>query len=133
MDWRLRPLVIVVKLWAQFHYINNAKDMTISSYSLVLMVIHYLQYGVKPCVLPCLHEMYPEKFQNTYHQRTSDITSIDMCETLPPFTSKNEQTLGELFLGFLQYYSNFRYASHCSLSHQSIAILIPCCMISFQI
>lgn len=63
MDWRLRPLALIVKIWAQFHYINNAKDMTISSYSLILMVIHFLQYAVQPPVLPCLHDMYPEKFQ----------------------------------------------------------------------
>lgn len=63
MDWRLKPLALVVKLWAQFHNINNAKDMTISSYSLVLMTIHFLQYAVSPPVLPCLHAMYPQKFQ----------------------------------------------------------------------
>lgn len=63
VDWRLRPLVLITKLWAQFHDINNAKNMTISSYSLVLMVVHFLQYAVQPPILPCLHEMYPEKFQ----------------------------------------------------------------------
>lgn len=62
MDWRLRPLALVVKLWAQFHHINNAKDSTISSYSLVLMVIHFLQCATDPPVLPCLHAMYPQKF-----------------------------------------------------------------------
>lgn len=43
VDWRVRPLVVVVKLWAQCQDINDAKTMTISSYSLVLMVIHFLQ------------------------------------------------------------------------------------------
>lgn len=62
MDWRLRPLVLITKLWAQYHDINNAKNMTISSYSFVLMVIHFLQYAVQPPVLPCLHDLYPEKF-----------------------------------------------------------------------
>lgn len=62
VDWRLRPLTLVVKLWAQHHNINDAKNMTISSYSLVLMVIHFLQYGVSPPILPCLHAMYPDKF-----------------------------------------------------------------------
>lgn len=62
VDWRLRPLVLVTKLWAQYHNINNAKNMTISSYSLVLMVIHFLQCAIQPPVLPCLHEMYPDKF-----------------------------------------------------------------------
>lgn len=37
--------------------------MTISSYSLVLMVIHFLQCGVSPPVLPCLHDLHPNKFQ----------------------------------------------------------------------
>lgn len=63
VDWRVRPLVLVVKLWAKYHDINNAKNMTISSYSLALMVIHFLQCGVSPNVLPCLHTMYPGKFQ----------------------------------------------------------------------
>lgn len=62
VDWRLQPLAVIVKLWAQYHDINNAKDLTISSYSLILMVIHYLQYGVQPAILPCLHALYPDKF-----------------------------------------------------------------------
>lgn len=43
VDWRVRPLVLIIKLWAHKHNINDAKNMTISSYSLVLMVIHFLQ------------------------------------------------------------------------------------------
>lgn len=69
VDWRVRPLVLVVKLWAKYHDINTAKNMTISSYSLALMVIHYLQCGVSPAVLPCLHTMYPGKFQVGRHIR----------------------------------------------------------------
>lgn len=102
VDWRLKPLVVTVKLWAQFHNINNAKNMTISSYSLVLMVIHFLQFGVKPSVLPCLHQLYPDKFHNT-----NEISSIDLKEELKPYHSTNKQTIGELFLKFLGYYSNF--------------------------
>lgn len=122
MDWRLRPLVLVVKLWAHFHNINNAKDMTISSYSLVLMTIHFLQYAVTPAVLPCLHSLYPLKFQvpiiltisgrilnlvTFYNKTVHDINMIDMNEDLEPFYSENTQSLGELFLKFLEYYSNF--------------------------
>lgn len=43
----MRPLVLVVKLWAQRYGINDAKNMTLSSYSLALMVINFLQ-----CKLP---------------------------------------------------------------------------------
>lgn len=127
MDWRLRPLAMIVKVWAQFHYINNAKDMTISSYSLILMVIHFLQCAVQPPLLPCLHAMYPEKFQvrhlsqiyrifkllilrndSFFPQKVNDINSIDMNEDIEPYKTDNKQTLGELFLQFLEYYSNFK-------------------------
>ncbi|KAG5673042.1 hypothetical protein PVAND_003120 [Polypedilum vanderplanki] len=104
LDWRLRPLAIIVKLWAQYHNINDARNSTISSYSLVLMVIHFLQYACAKPVLPCLHKMYPEKF------KLHDITTIDMMETLnTKWQSENQQSLGELFLRFLDYYSNFNY------------------------
>lgn len=102
MDWRVRPLVLLVKLWAKYHDINNAKNMTISSYSLALMVINFLQCGVSPSVLPCLHNMYPGKFQNT-----GDVTNIDMNEELEGYSSDNKQSLGDLLLRFLYYYSHF--------------------------
>lgn len=99
----MRPLVLVVKLWAKYHDINNAKNMTISSYSLALMVINFLQCGVSPSVLPCLHSMYPGKFSPS-----GDVNSIDMNEELEPYKSENKQTLGELLLRFLHYYSHFK-------------------------
>ncbi|XP_036345463.1 poly(A) RNA polymerase gld-2 homolog A-like [Rhagoletis pomonella] len=95
LDWRLRPMVLVTKLWAQYHNINNAKNMTISSYSLVLMVIHFLQYAVSPAVLPCLHELFPDKFTLL---RSNDFGYVDMNETIGSYESKNTQSIGELFL-----------------------------------
>lgn len=47
---RVRPLVLAVKLWAKHHRINEAKNQTLSSYTLTLMVIHYLQSGTSPQV-----------------------------------------------------------------------------------
>ncbi|EEB15987.1 polyA polymerase CID, putative [Pediculus humanus corporis] len=105
LDWRVRPLVLIVKLWAAKQNINDAKNMTISSYSLALMVIHYLQCGVSPPVLPCLHDVYKEKFNPL-----SDINQIDLHEELKPYNSQNEQSLGELLVGFLLYYANFDYS-----------------------
>uniref|UniRef100_A0AAG5D2H9 PAP-associated domain-containing protein n=1 Tax=Anopheles atroparvus TaxID=41427 RepID=A0AAG5D2H9_ANOAO len=117
MDWRVRPLVLVVKLWAHHHNINDAKSMTISSYSLVLMVIHFLQYGVKPSVLPCLHSLYPEKFM-----KIVDINSIEMIERIEPFPTDNKETLGELLLHFLEYYKDFDYA-HYAISVRMASII----------
>ncbi|KZC14446.1 PREDICTED: poly(A) RNA polymerase gld-2 homolog A-like [Dufourea novaeangliae] len=108
IDWRVRPLVLVVKLWAQSQNINDAKNMTISSYSLVLMVIHFLQCGVNPPVLPCLHSLYEGKF--TPH---TDIHCIDIQEELDIPTSvhrpKNRQPLGELLIEFFKYYVMFDF------------------------
>lgn len=75
VDWRLQPLAVIVKLWAQHHEINNAKDLTISSYSLILMVIHFLQCGVEPAILPCLHALYPDKFDVSVFNRSECIQS----------------------------------------------------------
>ncbi|XP_018323171.1 poly(A) RNA polymerase gld-2 homolog A-like isoform X2 [Agrilus planipennis] len=107
LDWRVQPLVIIVKLWAQVNHINDAKNMTISSYSLALMVIHYLQCGVTPPVIPCLHGLYPDKFSPDI-----EIHNIDVQEELPPFFSDNKQSLGELLVGFLHYYTFFDYDSY---------------------
>nr|CAD7443656.1 unnamed protein product [Timema bartmani] len=107
VDWRVRPLVLVVKLWAHRHNINDAKNMTISSYSLVLMVIHFLQCGVSPAVLPCLHDMYQGKFSPQ-----SDVQHIDVHEVIPIFQSENKQTLGELLLAFLRYFVEFDFSQY---------------------
>ena len=61
-DWRVRPLILTVKKWAKFHNINDASQATISSYSLVLMTIYYLQGVCKPPVLPVLQENYPVSY-----------------------------------------------------------------------
>ena len=102
----MQPLVIVIKLWARRHKINDAYNKTLSSYSLVLMVIHYLQCGCEPPVLPCLQKMMP----NVFHP-SSDIKRLDLLELLPDFLSTNSQSLGELLLGFLYYFSYiFKFA-----------------------
>lgn len=42
----------------------------------------------------------------------SDIHNIDMHEQLHAFHSDNHQTLGELLMGFLHYYSMFEYNTY---------------------
>ena len=64
LDPRVRPLVMAVKWWAKKNGINDPQFMTLSSYTLTLMVIHYLQCGVRPPVLPCLQEKHSEIFND---------------------------------------------------------------------
>jgi len=97
-DYRVRPLVLAVKIWAKSHGINEARNQTLSSYSLTLMMIHYLQRTTPP-VLPCLHNMYPNIFNPD-----SNIFNLDYTDT-PAFRSDNTQSLGSLIAGFFSYYS----------------------------
>lgn len=112
MDWRVMPLVLFIKYWSRFHDINDARKQTISSYSLGLMAIHYLQYGTKPPVLPSLQKYYPEVFSIK-----NDISSLRLDEELPHYKSENEESLGDLFLGFLEY-----YATNFDFKHSAISV-----------
>ncbi|XP_008279697.1 poly(A) RNA polymerase GLD2 [Stegastes partitus] len=104
-DLRIRPMILVIKKWARHNQINDASKGTLSSYTLVLMVLHYLQTLKEP-VLPSLQRDYPECF--------SHFMEIDMVpegpKRVPPYLSRNHSSLGELLLGFLRYYATeFRW------------------------
>ncbi|TRZ22366.1 hypothetical protein HGM15179_004741 [Zosterops borbonicus] len=97
---RVRPLVLVVKKWARFHEINDASRGTLSSYSLALMVLHYLQTLPEP-ILPSLQKNYPECFDPTMQLHLVHQAP----RTIPPYVSKNGSSLGDLLIGFFKYYA----------------------------
>uniref|UniRef100_A0AAQ5Y906 polynucleotide adenylyltransferase n=1 Tax=Amphiprion ocellaris TaxID=80972 RepID=A0AAQ5Y906_AMPOC len=104
-DLRIRPMILVIKKWARHNQINDASKGTLSSYTLVLMVLHYLQ-TLKDPVLPSLQRDYPECF--------NPFVDIDMVpegpKRVPPYVSRNQSSLGELLVGFLRYYATeFRW------------------------
>ncbi|KAK2837353.1 hypothetical protein Q5P01_014565 [Channa striata] len=103
-DLRIRPMILVIKKWARYSQINDASKGTLSSYTLVLMVLHYLQTLNEP-VVPSLQRDYPECF--------NPFMDIDMVpegpKHIPPYLSRNQLSLGELLLGFLKYYTDFRW------------------------
>ncbi|XP_033751109.1 uncharacterized protein LOC117335228 [Pecten maximus] len=99
VDWRVRPMVLFAKKWARFHDINDASKATISSYSLSLMIIHYLQYGCSPPVLPSLQKLHPNLFA-----KNIDIRNLKMNHQMD-FKVQNRQPLGDLFEGFLEYFT----------------------------
>ncbi|PKU40658.1 poly rna polymerase gld2 isoform x1 [Limosa lapponica baueri] len=109
---RVRPLVVVIKKWASFHEINDASRGTLNSYSLVLMVLHYLQTLPEP-ILPSLQKNYPECFDPTMQLHLVHRVP----RTIPPFLSKNGSSLGDLLVGFFKY-----YATEFDWSHQMISV-----------
>ncbi|KAH7712833.1 PAP/25A associated domain-containing protein [Aphelenchoides avenae] len=116
-DWRVRPLVSVVKEWAKRRGINDANRSSFTSYSLVLLVIHYLQCGTSPPVLPSLQKLYPARFNHE-----ADVRKMCIKDPLDPppeqvWKKRNEKTLGDLLLGFFEY-----YAKHFNFDEQAISV-----------
>ena len=99
-DPRVRPLVVAVVHWARQRDINTPRHHTLSSYALDLMVIHFLQLEA---VVPCLQKDHPAMFSGG-----NSVTSLDY-DDIPTFHSNNKMTLGELFVGFFEYYNNFDF------------------------
>ncbi|XP_075038468.1 poly(A) RNA polymerase GLD2 isoform X2 [Mixophyes fleayi] len=97
---RVRPIVLVVKRWASHHGINDASRGTLSSYSLVLMVLHYLQTLPEP-ILPSLQKKYPECFSPTMQLHLVHHAP----RHVPQYLSKNGVSLGDLVLGFFKYFA----------------------------
>jgi DNA polymerase sigma len=106
-DWRLRPLVAIVKEWAKRCNINDASRSSFTSYSLVLMVIHYLQVGVEKPVLPSLQNVYSKRFNSKNDIRTLNVSlPLGDIPSHCTFERNNDVTLGELLIGFFNYYAH---------------------------
>lgn len=102
-DWRVRPLVCVIKEWAKRRGINDANKSSLTSYSLVLLVIHYLQCGMPIPVLPSLQQLFPERFGNQIDVRSLNVTE-SLAEVIEWDNDRNSMSLGELLIGFFKYY-----------------------------
>uniref|UniRef100_A0AC34QSR8 PAP-associated domain-containing protein n=1 Tax=Panagrolaimus sp. JU765 TaxID=591449 RepID=A0AC34QSR8_9BILA len=101
-DWRIRPLVAIVKEWAKRCNINNASQSSFTSYSLVLMVIHYLQCGLDKPVIPSLQHLYAKRFNNKL-----DIRHLNISISIPPSPCENPDiSVAELLIGFFKYYAS---------------------------
>uniref|UniRef100_A0A8C4WTS0 polynucleotide adenylyltransferase n=1 Tax=Eptatretus burgeri TaxID=7764 RepID=A0A8C4WTS0_EPTBU len=104
-DPRVKPFVMVVKKWAARRDINNASQGTLSSYSLVLMAIYYLQVLQYP-VVPCLQKDHPELLNAQL-----EIGKISRCSwNVPSFISKNNLSLAQLLEGFFDHFATFSWA-----------------------
>lgn len=68
-DQRIKPMILVVKKWARHHQINDASKGTLSSYTLVLMVLHYLQ------------SQYKHKYTNTDNFSLNFFSLLSFCES----------------------------------------------------
>ncbi|XP_031561471.1 poly(A) RNA polymerase GLD2-like [Actinia tenebrosa] len=116
MDERVTPLVITIKTWAKNANIMNARYHKLSGFALVLLVLHYLQHGCSPPVLPSLHQRHQSFFN---HQDPSRVADWLEQEYTPPFISNyesaNDNSVEVLFKGFFRYYSTFNWSKVISV------------------
>ncbi|WKY12941.1 hypothetical protein Q1695_004060 [Nippostrongylus brasiliensis] len=94
-DWRFAPLCMFVKDWAAQCDVKSPKKGGFNSYAMVLLVTHFLQCAVFPPVLPNLQKLFPHKYARNENG-----------------LEKNNLSLAELFVLFLEYYSRFNFGSH---------------------
>ncbi|XP_078481455.1 uncharacterized protein LOC100181643 isoform X2 [Ciona intestinalis] len=105
-DPRVRPMVLCIKEWAHVNNINSAQLGTLSSYALVLMVLHYLQV-VKPRVVPSFQALHKDNFSSNLpiHCLGEKVAS------LPVFYSNNTSPVSQLLKGWFNYFSTFDFAN----------------------
>ncbi|KAI4497895.1 hypothetical protein M0802_007011 [Mischocyttarus mexicanus] len=101
LDTRIKPLMVLIKFWGrQSKMSGNGK---ISNYSLLLLIIFYLQQP-EVRILPPLME-----FQKTCEPIIIDGWQVNFDENtvLPPIT--NRSTIPQILAGFFEFYAKFPF------------------------
>jgi DNA polymerase sigma len=110
MDPRVSDLAFVVKYWSKLRGINDPPSGTLSSYAYVQMLLFYLQVRNTP-ILPSLQDLAKNK---DLIKTQKDFVRVSVegwdCTRLnarlfKEFSARNTESLGELLVGFFDYYS----------------------------
>eukprot|EP00117_Sycon_ciliatum_P038515 scpid66678/ scgid28605/ Terminal uridylyltransferase 7; Zinc finger CCHC domain-containing protein 6 len=118
IDKRFSVLSILIKGVAKKCSIANVREGSLSSYAYIMMVIYFLQ-RTSPPVLPCLQELWektddqPEPPVNI--EMSWNVYFFDDIENLSKVwdgQGKNKQSVGELWLEFLRFYSEFDFTKY---------------------
>uniref|UniRef100_A0A915BT66 RNA uridylyltransferase n=3 Tax=Parascaris univalens TaxID=6257 RepID=A0A915BT66_PARUN len=103
LDERAKELGVVVKEWAKCCGIGDASRGTLSSYSFIVMLIHFLQRTTPP-VLPFLQEM--EGRGRRREPKIVEDCDVYFCSVEDSeWMTENTVSVSELWIGFLDYYS----------------------------
>ncbi|XP_075689115.1 terminal uridylyltransferase 4 [Rhinoderma darwinii] len=107
IDPRVKYLGYAVKFFAKRCDIGDASRGSLSSYAYILMVLYYLQQR-NPPVIPVLQEIYdghvlPRRMVDGWNAFFFD--NIEELRSRFPSLGQNTESLGELWLGFLRFYT----------------------------
>ncbi|XP_039476742.1 terminal uridylyltransferase 7 isoform X2 [Oreochromis aureus] len=114
IDRRVKILCYVMKVFAKMCDIGDASRGSLSSYAYTLMVLFFLQQR-NPPVIPVLQEIYDGKKPEVLVDGWN-VYFFDDLKALPshwPHYGKNTETVGELWLGLLRFYTeDFDFREH---------------------
>ncbi|GMT10634.1 hypothetical protein PFISCL1PPCAC_1931, partial [Pristionchus fissidentatus] len=100
-DERVASLVVVLKAWRILEY--TCVTIRLRSYHVVSLLIHFLQCGVSPPLLPSLTCLYPSLDPTSF--RDNQINII-------PIPQENNQSISSLLIGFFTYFSDFEFEKY---------------------
>ncbi|XP_069594002.1 terminal uridylyltransferase 4 isoform X1 [Ranitomeya imitator] len=107
IDPRVKYLGYTVKFFAKRCDIGDASRGSLSSYAYILMVLYFLQQR-NPPVIPVLQEIYdghiiPQRMVDGWNAFFFDNT--EELRSRFPSLGQNNESVGELWLGFLRFYT----------------------------
>lgn len=115
IDKRVKTLCYVMKVFAKMCDIGDASRGSLSSYAYTLMVLFYLQQR-NPPVIPVLQEIFDGKNKPEILVEGWNVYFFDDLSALPSrwqHYGKNTETVGELWLGLLRFYTeDFDFREH---------------------
>uniref|UniRef100_A0AAQ5Y365 CCHC-type domain-containing protein n=1 Tax=Amphiprion ocellaris TaxID=80972 RepID=A0AAQ5Y365_AMPOC len=115
IDRRVKILCYVMKVFAKMCDIGDASRGSLSSYAYTLMVLFFLQQR-NPPIIPVLQEIYDGKKKPEVLVDGWNVYFFDDLKTLPsrwPQYGKNSESVGELWLGLLRFYTeDFDFREH---------------------
>lgn len=115
IDKRVKILCYVMKVFAKMCDIGDASRGSLSSYAYTLMVLFFLQQR-NPPVIPVLQEIFDGKKKPEILVEGWNVHFFDNLEALASrwqHYGKNTETVGELWLGLLRFYTeDFDFREH---------------------
>lgn len=119
-DQRFHILGLYLKHWSKINKIHGAADNYLSSYALLVMLIHFLQRVVEPRVLPNLQKVENKEIIYEYNQNgenistniyfEEDINKIKQIMKKINTDKENTDSASTLLIKFFEYYSyNYDY------------------------
>ncbi|XP_018302048.1 poly(A) RNA polymerase, mitochondrial isoform X2 [Mycetomoellerius zeteki] len=127
MDWRIRPLVIVIRVWAKNQELtSDIPGHWITNFPLTLLVLFFLQ---QKKILPSLKilKLYSSRDDIRCAENGIDCTFLRNINKLPPdYKYKtNQDSLETLLYDFFEYYSTFDFQTYGICIREGMQIRKP--------